>query len=53
MEFYLHCEFWVEVARDVTIDDAVEIGIEEAGIYKLKGHADSDLTTSIINPCEL
>ena len=36
-----------------TIDDAVEIGIEEGGLYKLKGHLDSALTTSAMNPCEL
>ena len=36
-----------------TIDDAVEIGVEEGGIYKLKGHVDSALETSTINPCEL
>ena len=29
-----------------TIDDAVEIGVEEGGIYKLKGHAYSALATS-------
>ena len=36
-----------------TIDDAIEIGVEEGGIYKLKGHTDSTLTTSTIKPCEL
>ena len=36
-----------------TIDDAVEIGVEEGGLYKLKGHTDSALTTSTINPSEL
>ena len=36
-----------------TIDDAIEIGVEKAGLYKLKGHADSTLATSTINPCEL
>ena len=29
------------------------IGIEEGGLYKLKGYADSALATSTINPCEL
>ena len=29
-----------------TIDDIVEIGVEEGGLYKLKGHTDSALTTS-------
>jgi len=36
-----------------TIDDAVEIGVEEGGLYKLKGHTNSALTTSTINPSEL
>ena len=35
------------------IDDAVEIGVEEGGLYKLKGHTDSTLATSTINPREL
>ena len=35
-----------------TIDDAIEIGVEE-GLYKLKGHTDSALTASTINPSEL
>ena len=35
------------------IDDVVVIGEEEGGLYKLKGHLDSSLTTTIINPCEL
>ena len=36
-----------------TIDDAVVIGIEEGGLYKLKGHTDSTFTACNINPCEL
>ena len=36
-----------------TIDDAVEIGVEEGGLYRLKGHVDSTLMTSTINPCKL
>ena len=36
-----------------TIDDAVEIGVEEGGLYKLKGHTDSTLKTSTINLHEL
>ena len=35
-----------------TIDDVVEIGVEEGGLYKLKGHTYSVLATSTINPCE-
>ena len=36
-----------------TIDHAVEIGVEEGGLYKLKGHAYSTLLTRTINPCEI
>ena len=35
------------------INDAVVIGIEEGGLYKLKGHSYLALTTSVIIPCEL
>ena len=35
------------------IDDEVEIGVEEGGLYNLKGHTNSSLTTSTINPSEL
>ena len=40
-------------SKGMTIDDAVEIGVEEGGLYKLKGHTDSTLATSTINPCKL
>ena len=33
--------------------DAVKIGVEEGGLYKLKGHVDSTLLTSTISPCEI
>ena len=33
-----------------TIDDVVVIGVEEGRLYKLKGHVDSTLMTSTINP---
>ena len=36
-----------------TIDDSTVIGVEEGGIYKLKGHTDSTLIASTISPCEL
>ena len=36
-----------------TIDDAVEIGVEEGGIYKLKGHTYLTVETNTISPCEL
>ena len=39
--------------RKKTIDDAVVIGVEEGGLYKLKGHVDSTLMASTIIPCEL
>ena len=39
--------------RGKIVDDAVEFGVEEGGLYKLKGHADSTLATNTINPCEL
>ena len=35
------------------IYDANVIGVEEGGLYKLKGHTDSSLTTSTIIPCEI
>ena len=36
-----------------TIDDAVVIGIEEGGLYKLKWHTNSAFTACTISPCEL
>ena len=36
-----------------TIDDATRIDFKKGGLYELKGHIDSSLTTSTINPCEL
>ena len=40
-------------SKGKTINNVVEIGIEEGGLYKLKGHADLALATSTINPCEI
>ena len=40
-------------SKGKTINDALEIGIEEGGLYKLKGHIDSTLATSTINSCSL
>jgi hypothetical protein len=40
-------------SKGKTIEDAVVIGIEEGGLYKLKGHSDVALTHSIESPCEL
>jgi hypothetical protein len=36
-----------------TIEDAIVIGMEEGGLYKLKGHSDAALTHSTESPCEL
>jgi hypothetical protein len=36
-----------------TIEDAIVIGTEEGGLYKLKGHSDAALTHSTESPCEL
>ena len=36
-----------------TIDDSTITGVEEGGLYKLKGHTNSTLTASTISPCEL
>jgi hypothetical protein len=36
-----------------TIEDAVVIGTEEGGLYKLKGHLDASLTHSTESTCEL
>jgi hypothetical protein len=35
------------------IEDAVVIGMEEGGLYKLKGHSDVALNHSTEIPCEL
>jgi hypothetical protein len=40
-------------SKGKTIEDEVFIGIEEGGLYKLKGHSDATLTHSTISPCEL
>jgi hypothetical protein len=36
-----------------TMEEAIVIGKEEGGMYKLKGHSEEALTHSIENPCEL
>jgi hypothetical protein len=36
-----------------TMEEAILIGKEEGGLYKLKGHSEVALTHSIENPCEL
>jgi hypothetical protein len=39
--------------RGKTLDDVVVIGVEEGGLYKLKGHSDSTMVHDIVNPSEL
>jgi hypothetical protein len=39
--------------RGKSIDDIVVIGVQEGGIYKLKGHSDSALVHNIVTPSEL
>jgi hypothetical protein len=36
-----------------TIEDAIVIGTEEGGLYKLKRHSEATLIHSIESPCEL
>jgi hypothetical protein len=40
-------------SRGKSIDDAIVIGVQEGGIYKLKGHLDSTLVHNTINMSEL
>ena len=40
-------------SKGKTIDNSIVIGVEEGGLYKLKGHIDLAVTTSTISPCEL
>jgi hypothetical protein len=35
------------------IEDAIVIGTEEGGLYKLKGHSDETLIHSTESPCKL
>ena len=41
---------WLKVK---TIDDPIVISVKEGGLYKFKGHIDSNITCSTISPCEL
>ena len=36
-----------------TIDDVVVVGVEEGGLYKLKGHTESTFTANTISACGL
>jgi hypothetical protein len=40
-------------AKGETMKEAIIIGNEEGGLYKLKGHSEVTLTHAIENPCEL
>jgi transposase InsO family protein len=40
-------------AKGKTMEEAIVIGKEEGGLYKLKGHSEATMTHSIENPCEL
>jgi hypothetical protein len=40
-------------AKGETMKEAIIIGKEEGGLYKLKGHSKSVMTHAIENPCEL
>ena len=39
--------------RGKTIDDAIVIGEQEGGLYKLKGHPEQDLFHEIVEPNEI
>jgi hypothetical protein len=40
-------------AKGETLKEAIIIGKEEGGFYKLKGHLEAAMTHTIENPCEL
>jgi hypothetical protein len=40
-------------AKGETMKEAIVIGNEEGGLYKLKGHSEEAMTHAIKNPCEL
>jgi hypothetical protein len=40
-------------AKGKTMEEAIVIGREEGGLYKLNGHSEVAMTHSIENPCEL
>jgi hypothetical protein len=40
-------------AKGETMKEAIVIGKEEVGLYKLKGHSEATMTHAIENPCEL
>jgi hypothetical protein len=40
-------------SKGKSIDDGIVIGVQEGGLYKLKGHSDSTLVHKTVNPSEL
>jgi hypothetical protein len=40
-------------AKGKTMKEAIVIGKEEGGLYKIKGHSEAAMTHAIENPCEL
>ena len=52
MVAFIYGEF-IMWPKGKNIEDAIVIGTEEGGLYKLKGHSDATLTQSIEIPCEL
>jgi len=40
-------------AKGETLNEAIIIGSEENGLYKLKGHLETDMTHAIENSCEI
>ena len=40
-------------AKGETLNEAIIIGNEENGLYKLKGHSEAAMTHTIENSCEL
>jgi hypothetical protein len=40
-------------AKGETLKEAIVIGKEEGGLYKLKDHSEATMTHAIENPCEL
>ena len=49
---FIDCEvlMW---PKGKSIDDVVVIGVQEGGLYKLKGHSNSELVHNTITPSEL
>ena len=39
--------------RGKSLEDVYVIGIEEGGLYKLKGHSEATLTHDTTSPCDL